>query len=60
MDKRVIPNKQFDQVVSPERPLRQARRWVQKAVQLIAVCRGIEPEHIRFVKEGLPVQPPAP
>ena len=55
----VMPNWQFDQIVSPEELLGQARRWVQMGVQLIGGCCGIGPEHIRVLKEGLPVRLPA-
>ena len=52
----VMPNWQFDQVVSPEALLDQARQWVQMGVQLIGGCCGIGPEHIRVLKEGLPAR----
>ena len=52
----VMPNWQFDQIVSPEDLLVQARRWVQMGVQLIGGCCGIGPEHIRVLKEGLPMR----
>ena len=55
----VMPHWQFDQVVSPEALLDQARRWVQMGVQLIGGCCGIGPEHIRVLKEGLPKRLPA-
>ena len=56
----VMPNWQFDQIVSPEDLLVQARRWVQMGVQLIGGCCGIGPEHIRVLKEGLPLRLPTP
>ena len=52
----VMPNWQFDQVVSPEALLDQARQWVQMGVQLIGGCCGIGPEHIRVLKDGLPAR----
>ena len=52
----VMPNWQFDQVVSPEALLDQTRQWVQMGVQLIGGCCGIGPEHIRVLKEGLPAR----
>ena len=56
----VMPNWQFDQIVSPEDLLDQAKQWVQTGVQLIGGCCGIGPEHIRVLKEGLPAQLPTP
>ena len=56
----VMPNWQFDQIVSPEELLGQAKQWVQMGVQLIGGCCGIGPEHIRVLKEGLPARVPAP
>jgi len=54
----VMRNWQFDQIVSPEELLGQAKQWVQMGVQLIGGCCGIGPEHIRVLKEGLPVRLP--
>ena len=56
----VMPNWQFDQIASPEELLGQAKRWVQMGVQLIGGCCGIGPEHIRVLKEGLPMRLPTP
>ena len=56
----VMPNWQFDQVMSPEELLGQARQWVQMGVQLIGGCCGIGLEYIRVLKEGLPVRLPTP
>ena len=56
----VMPNWQFDQIVSPEELLGQAKQWVQMGVQLIGGCCGIGPEHIRVLKEGLPERLPTP
>ena len=56
----VMPNWQFDQIVSPEELLVQAKQWVQMGVQLIGGCCGIGPEHIRVLKEGLPTRVPTP
>ena len=56
----VMPNWQFDQIVSPEELLGQAKQWVQMGVQMIGGCCGIGPEHIRVLKEGLPARVPAP
>ena len=56
----VMPNWQFDQIVSPEELLGRAKQWVQMGVQLIGGCCGIGPEHIRVLKEGLPARLPTP
>ena len=53
----VKPNWQFDEIVSPEELLGQAKQCVQMGVQLIGGCCGTGPEHIRVLKEGLPVRP---
>lgn len=48
------PDWQFDDIISPQDYLAQAREWVGMGVQLIGSCCGTEPQHIRTLKENLP------
>ena len=40
-------------MVSPEDYLRAAEQWVAMGARIIGGCCGIEPEHIRLLKERL-------
>ncbi len=50
----VMPNWQFNDIISPEDYLAAAQQWVQMGTQIIGGCCGIGPEHVRLLKEGLP------
>ena len=54
----VMPNWQFENIISPQDYLSAARRWVEAGVQLIGGCCGIRPDHIRLLKDELPAQVP--
>ncbi len=49
----VMPNWQFDQVISPEAYLAEAKGWVAQGARAIGGCCGIGPEHIRLLSENL-------
>ena len=49
----VMPNWQFNDVISPETYLTQARIWVAAGARLIGGCCGIGPDHIRLLSEQL-------
>jgi S-methylmethionine-dependent homocysteine/selenocysteine methylase len=50
----VMPHWQFDEVLSPEAYLAEAKGWVTSGVQVVGGCCGIGPEHIRLLAERLP------
>ncbi len=50
----VMPNWIFNDVISPEDYLAEARKWVDMGAQLIGGCCGIGPEHIRLLRQELP------
>ncbi len=50
----VMPNWVFNDVISPEDYLAEARTWVEMGARLIGGCCGIGPEHIRRLREELP------
>ena len=52
----VMPNWQFIDTVSPEAFAAEAEQWLELGAQLIGGCCGITPEHIRLLKERLPVR----
>ncbi len=54
----VMPHWQFNDVISPEDYLTEARRWVEAGAQLIGGCCGIGPDHIRLLKQELPARVP--
>ena len=54
----VMPNFQFDKIISPEDFLAEGQKWVRMGVQLVGSCCGIGPEHIRALREGLPTRIP--
>ncbi len=54
----VMPNWQFDNVISPEDFAVEARKWVEMGVQIVGGCCGIGPDHIRLLKERLPGRVP--
>lgn len=47
------PDWAFEDMVSPEDYLRAAEQWVAMGARIIGGCCGIEPEHIRLLKERL-------
>ena len=51
----VMPNWQFIDMISPEDFTLEARRWIEQGAQVIGGCCGIGPEHIRSLREKLPV-----
>ncbi len=51
----VMPNWQFNDVISPEAYLAEARTWVGAGARLIGGCCGIGPDHIRLLSERLAV-----
>ena len=53
------PNWVFDDEVTPERYLREARAWADAGVQLIGGCCGTGPDHVRGLAGGLPKHVPA-
>ncbi len=52
------PNWQFENVLSPQEYLKDAREWVNLGAQVIGGCCGITPEHIKVLKENLPATLP--
>ncbi len=50
----VMPHWQFEQVISPEAYLSEARNWVAMGVRVVGGCCGIGPEHIRLLAQRLP------
>ena len=55
----IMPNWQFEDIMSPEDYLAEAKTWVQMGVQVIGGCCGTTPEHIRLLKAGLPTHVPS-
>ena len=53
-----MPTWVFEDVTSPQDLLEEARQWVNMGVQIIGVCCGMRPEHIRVLKEELPSRVP--
>jgi S-methylmethionine-dependent homocysteine/selenocysteine methylase len=49
----VMPNWIFNDVISPEEYLAEARRWVRRGARLVGGCCRIGPEHIRLLRERL-------
>ena len=54
-----MPSWQFEDVMSPQDYLAEAKTWVQMGVQVIGGCCGTTPEHIRLLREGLPTHVPS-
>jgi len=52
----IMPNWQFTDMISPENFAAEAQRWQDAGARLIGGCCGIGPEHIRLLKERLPVR----
>ena len=50
----IMPNWQFDRIISPQDYSEAAIQWVQQGVQIIGGCCGTGPEHIRKLKDTLP------
>ncbi len=50
----VMPNWQFDDIISPANFVAEAQKWVEMGVQIVGGCCGIGPDHIRLLKERLP------
>ena len=48
----VNPNWQFEDIVSPQDFVAEARKWVEMGVQVLGGCCGLGPEHISALKEG--------
>ncbi len=55
----VMPNWQFEDVISPEDYVVEAQQWVEMGAQIVGGCCGIGPAHIRLLKERLPAHIPA-
>ncbi len=53
------PHWQFQNVISPQDLASEAKKWVQTGVQVIGGCCGLEPDHIRSLKQELPHHIPA-
>jgi len=49
----VMPNWQFDGVISPEDFVAEARRWRELGADAVGGCCGIGPEHIRHLAQSL-------
>ena len=45
----------FDQVISPKDYLNYCENWLKKGINIIGGCCGTGPEHIRYLKENLPL-----
>jgi S-methylmethionine-dependent homocysteine/selenocysteine methylase len=52
----IMPNWQFVDMISPEDFVDEAQGWLDAGARLIGGCCGIGPEHIRLLKERLPVR----
>ncbi|MEE9325472.1 MAG: homocysteine S-methyltransferase family protein [Dehalococcoidia bacterium] len=50
----IMPEWQWDNVLSPQGYLKYAQEWANTGAQIIGGCCGITPEHIRLLKENLP------
>jgi S-methylmethionine-dependent homocysteine/selenocysteine methylase len=49
----VMPNWQFENIVTPEDYLAEAQTWIGMGVQLVGGCCGIGPDHIRLLADRL-------
>ena len=47
------PDWAFEDMISPEEYLRAAEQWVAMGARIVGGCCGIEPDHIRLLKERL-------
>ncbi len=47
------PDWAFEDMISPEDYLRAAEQWVAMGARIVGGCCGIEPDHIRLLKERL-------
>lgn len=54
----VMPNWQFEDVISPEDYVVEAQQWAEMGAQIVGGCCGIGPAHIRLLKERLPTHIP--
>jgi S-methylmethionine-dependent homocysteine/selenocysteine methylase len=52
----IMPNWQFIDMISPKDFVDEAQGWLDAGARLIGGCCGIGPEHIRLLKEQLPVR----
>ena len=52
------PNSWFDDVVSPEHFVAEAKKWVELGAQVVGGCCGLGPEHTRLLGELLPDRVP--
>jgi S-methylmethionine-dependent homocysteine/selenocysteine methylase len=48
-----MPNWQFNDVISPEDFVAEARRWRELGATAVGGCCGIGPEHIRLLTREL-------
>lgn len=55
----VMPNWQFEGMISPEDFAAEAEGWLKKGARAVGGCCGIGPEHIRVSKERLPARAPS-
>ena len=53
----VPPSWKFEDIISPQDYLGYARRWINQGVKVIGGCCGMGPEHIRVLRENLPIVP---
>ncbi|MGB3633073.1 MAG: homocysteine S-methyltransferase family protein [Rubrobacteraceae bacterium] len=51
----IMPNWQFTDKISPEAFASEAQQWLDAGAQVVGGCCGIGPEHIRALKEQLPL-----
>ena len=54
-----MPNWDFQNILSCEDLLNIVREWVSMGVQVVGGCCGIGPEHIRTLKQALPLYAPS-
>jgi homocysteine S-methyltransferase len=54
----VMPRWQFVDVMTPEDLVAHAMGWLRQGVQVLGGCCGLGPEHIRLLRERLPVRLP--
>lgn len=53
----VMPHWQFNDAISPEDFVAEARRWRELGATAIGCCCGIGPEHIRLLKQEMQASP---
>ena len=53
----IPPSWKFEDIISPQDYLDFARQWINQGVKVIGCCCGMGPEHIRVLRENLPLVP---